>query len=223
MFADLGLAGVTWNRFRNSYKVNAVKSEVLRMLFPILWAHRRAGLARKLHTRSPVWIHFGCGTIADRRFVNVDARPFAHVDYLTTSSLMPAIPNGSSDLIYACHVFEHVSHHRVQLRTLSRWREMLKPGGALILSVPDFEKVAAQFGSGDRSFESMQSALMGGQEYKGNFHYALFTAGHLRALLERAGFENIRSWRPDENENWPRDWSWDSSVSLNLRAEKPAS
>jgi hypothetical protein len=62
---------------------------------------------------------------------------------------------------------------------------------------------------------------MGGQEYPGNFHCALFTRERMGMILARAGFRNIRDWHAVEEDNWPRDWSWDETVSLNLKAEKP--
>lgn len=209
------------DRVRNSYKVNAVKNAAIDFLFPAISAISRIGLVVKLRSRSPLWIHFGCGEVADTRFINVDARPFAHVDYVTKSPLMPAIPSHSAELIYACHVFEHISYLSDQTKTLARWHSILKAGGKLMLSVPDFDKAVGMYRRGERDFEGIQRALMGGQEYPGNFHFALFTADHLRSLLESAGFTNIRSWHPEESDNWPKDWSWDESISLNLTAQKP--
>jgi predicted SAM-dependent methyltransferase len=210
------LLGRLGNRVRNSYKVRAVTSAAREFVLPKI---RRMSLAHKLTRRALVWIHFGCGEIADDRFVNVDARPFSHVDYITKSPMMPAIAAGTVELIYACHVFEHISYFHGQIQTLVRWREMLRPGGRLILSVPDFDKVVAL--RAERGFGWMQSVLMGGQEYPGNFHYALFTRDHLTEILKEAGFTNIHDWRAESQDSWPKDWSWDESLSLNLMAMKP--
>jgi predicted SAM-dependent methyltransferase len=172
--------------------------------------------------KSPsVKIHFGCGEIADARFLNVDSRLFGHVDYVTKSPMMPALPVLFADMIYACHVFEHIPH-RNQMAVLARWRKILKPGGVLLLSVPDLDKTLDLYHRGEKGFGWMQRVLMGGQDYPGNFHYALFTRERLAFVLGKAGFQNIRDWHPAEQECWPRDWSWDESISLNLRAEKPA-
>src|SRR5256885_1932935 len=95
-----------------------------------------------------------------------------------------------------------------------------EPGGELRLAVPDFEKITDLYRSGQRDFDWMQPKLMGGQEYPGNFHFALFTADRLQFLIERAGFKDVRRWRPAEQDNWPRDWSWDEDLSLNLCANK---
>jgi len=195
--------------------IDMVKSTAKNMLSPLL----RLTLQRKIRGRWPLWVHFGCGEVADARFLNVDARFFRHVDYVTTSPGMPAIPIGSADLIYACHVFEHVSYLK-QGKTLARWNAILKTGGKLMLSVPDFEKLVELYQSGQRDLVGVQPPLMGGQEYPGNFHFAIFTKDHLSKLLIAAGFNNVQTWRSGEQDNWPRDWSWDETVSLNLLATK---
>ena len=208
------------DRIRNSYKVNAAIRVARRGLSPVIFSYRRIALPYKVRCRSDLRIHFGCGKFADPRFFNVDAIPFAHVHYVTSSPLMPALPAQSAELIYACHVFEHISH-QLQLRVLKRWHELLKPGGELRLSVPDFSKIVEVYRRGALPFDQIQGGVMGGQEYPGNFHCALFTPDHLTGLLEKAGFSNICGWRSRDQENWPRDWSWAEWISLNMKAEKP--
>ena len=180
---------------------------------------RRISLPKKIQARSPLWIHFGCGNVADSRFLNVDARLFSHVDYVTDSPDMPAIPTGTVDLIYACHVFEHISF-RNQSQVLMRWRDILKPGGKLMLSVPDFDKVIGSYSRGEGNLAGIQPILMGAQDYPGNFHFSLFTKEHLSNLLMAAGFTNVQDWRSDQQPSWPKDWSWEESLSLNLCAIK---
>jgi predicted SAM-dependent methyltransferase len=206
-------------RVRRSYKVNAAMRIATRGLSPIVSRYNRIVLPYKMRCRSNLRIHFGCGKFEGPRFFNVDAIPFKHVHYVTSSPRMPALPAQSAELIYACHVFEHVSH-QTQLDVLKRWHELIKPGGEILLSVPDFDKIVEVYMRGALPLDQTQGAVMGGQEYPGNFHFALFTPDHLTGLLEKAGFSNIRGWRARDQENWPRDWSWAEWLSLNLRAEK---
>jgi predicted SAM-dependent methyltransferase len=189
------------------------------IVHPALKAYRRAVLPGKIRRARPAKIHFGCGEIADSRFINVDARPFPHVDYVTNSPFMPALQWGCAELIYACHVFEHISWQQ-QEYVLRRWADLLMPRGKLLLSVPDFDKITRLYAAGGRDFEWMQAVLMGGQDYPGNFHFALFTHERLKVLLETSGFTNVRSWHPSEQQNWPKDWSWDATLSLNLCADR---
>jgi predicted SAM-dependent methyltransferase len=161
----------------------------------------------------------GCGDIDDPRFINVDARAFPHVHLVSRSAMLAEFGEASADLLYACHVFEHFSFLR-QRSILKRWHAVLKPGGRIMLSVPDFDKIVAIFVESGRRTTCIQEMLMGAQDYPGNFHYAIFTKRHLTGLLEEAGFGDIEEWHPRDERDWPRDWSWDDKVSLNLSARK---
>jgi predicted SAM-dependent methyltransferase len=124
-----------------------------------------------------------------------------------------------ADSIYACHVFEHISYRR-QLAVLRRWLEILKPGGRLLLSVPDFDKLANIYMRSDCEVRSIESHLMGGQDYAENCHFAIFNRRHLSGLLEQAGFVQISEWHPRGEVAWPKDHSWNEGVSLNLVGRK---
>ena len=177
-------------------------------------------LKRQIREIPILRVHLGCGLINDPRFLNVDARRLPHIHYVSKSLLMNALPEGCADMIYACHVFEHVSH-RMQMEVLKRWLALLKPGGELRLSVPDFEKLVDHYKSERARFREIEGVLMGAQDYPENFHQALFTADYLNKLLRKAGFTNVRHWRAEDQDNWPQDWSWAEHVSLNLTAQKP--
>ena len=134
--------------------------------------------------------------------------------------MLRAFPNDSADSIYASHVFEH-SPVAQQAAVLHRWLEILKPGGKLRLSVPDFDKLYARYIESNRSIPDIQYSLMGGQDYPGNFHCAIFNHDHLSSVLDNAGFVNIKNWHPNEEKDWPRDYSWGIDLSVNLVGEKP--
>ena len=208
------------DRLRDSYKLRELGSAGMNVLRAVRAQARRLRLRSQIAQRPVVNIHFGCGEIADARFINIDARPLPHVHLVTTSPLLRPIPDGCADIFYACHVFEHISF-LAQHGVLKRWFELLKPGGRLMLSVPDFDKLVDTFIASSRAPTSIQQALMGGQDYSGNFHYAIFTRPHLKSLLQAAGFVQIDSWHPREEHSWPQDWSWADDVSLNMSARRP--
>jgi predicted SAM-dependent methyltransferase len=173
-----------------------------------------------LRSRAKIDIHFGCGDFDDPRFINVDARPMPHVHLVTKSPDLKNFARGSVDSIYACHVFEHFPF-REQQAVLRRWNDILKPGGTVRLAVPDFDKLVDTFLASDRDPRSVQSPLMGAQDYAGNFHFAIFTRAHLADLLTRCGFEDVAEWHPRDLPDWPKDHSWTDEVTLNLVARKP--
>ena len=52
------------------------------------------------------------------------------------AQIMKGVPNKSYDLVYSSHCLEHVRDAGV---ALSRWMEILKPNGHLVVTVPDFD------------------------------------------------------------------------------------
>jgi predicted SAM-dependent methyltransferase len=175
-----------------------------------------------------VYIHLGCGKVDHPKFINVDAIPFPHVHYVQAVERLDVFSDNFADLIYTSHCLEHVSHLDVP-NVLKEWRRVLKPGGILRVSVPDFEKNLAIYLDNNRSMKSIELTLMGGQDYAFNFHKISFNQGYLTSLFEEAGFRNVRPWRPGSSELTTfKDWSNEQvkmngktyPISLNLEAEK---
>ncbi len=144
-------------------------------------------------------LHLGCGKINIPGFIHIDAIDFPHVDHIATIDNLPFIPDESVDLIYNCHVLEHFKRSNV-VQILKEWRRILKPGGILRTSVPDFSKlclVYQKFGN----LEQIIGPLFGRQDYLYNIHYNTFDFRTLEKVLQAAGFTNVRSydWRKTEH------------------------
>jgi ubiquinone/menaquinone biosynthesis C-methylase UbiE len=86
-------------------------------------------------------LHIGCGQVNSPGYINIDARRFPHVHVVTKKiTSLPLFPSDQADLIYMCHVLEHVT--RMQVRAvLGEMRRILRPGGVLRISVPDFDRI----------------------------------------------------------------------------------
>lgn len=152
-------------KVRQSYKVRQVSMAAATALWSALAPLRRLWLPMMIARRSEVNIHFGCGDIADARFINVDARPMPHVHLVTRSPMLQPFHKNSVNSIYGCHVFEHFPFH-TQKKVLKRWFDILKPGGRIRLSVPDFDKLVDKFLQTDRNPLSIQATLMGAQDIR---------------------------------------------------------
>lgn len=148
-----------------------------------------------IHSDGRVLVHFGCGIYNDPRYINVDARPGWHIHYVDTiencSRLFPA---DSVDLVYGCHILEHVSHQKLPA-VLRGVQVSLKPGGVFRISVPNFETIASMYREKGR-IEDIMEPLMGGQGYPENFHASLFDERFLTKLLLESGFCQVRRWDP---------------------------
>lgn len=193
--------------------------------------HKWSAFAKRL-PRSPdgkMLLHIGCGDINASGFINLDARPQPHVHIVTTNLFrLKMIPDNVADLIYMSHVLEHVSHRDV-VATLSEMRRILKKGGVLRISVPDFDKIMGIYEANDHDIAAVEGPLMGGQDYPFNYHYAAFNDSHLRKCILKSGFTEAKTWDPTscayhDFEDWAStNISWagrEFPISLNIEAIK---
>lgn len=196
--------------------------------FPLL----KKRLARALHPPSiphnadgKVLIHLGCGDQDDMRFINVDAIPFPHVHFVHAVNRLGMFSSNYADMVYASHVLEHVSY-KYLTEILREWCRVLKVGGTLRISVPDFERILDIYKAENGSIEKIEGPLLGGQNYAYNFHMSVFNKTYLSKLLREAGFTDIREWDPKTALYYSfSDWASKSlynkyPISLNLEATK---
>jgi len=172
-------------------------------------------------------IHLGCGDICVPGFINVDMLPAPHVHYVHDVTDLSMFSDDFADMVYACHVLEHIGKSRVK-QTVWEWRRVLKPNGILRLSVPDFDKILTIYEYSGRDIEVINRPLMG-QKNEFNNHETVFNYAYLARLLEDVGFRDVKEWAPDEVEHHDfEDWSSGRikvgtkffQVSLNVEAVK---
>jgi len=173
-----------------------------------------------------VLIHLGCGPHNDPKYINVDGLAFPHIHYVGVVEKLPMFKNNFADLIYACHVLEHISHQEI-MNVLREWRRVLKIGGVLRLSVPDFDKIITIYEKENKNMERIISPLMGAQGDKYDFHKIIFNKEYLNNLLKQTGFIEVRKWDPETTpDHTLSDWAGNKLVnnihpiSLNLEAVK---
>lgn len=158
-------------------------------------------------------LNIGCGTNPLPGWINIDrvARAPGVVTDIDVTTL--PFPDGSIDEILAEHVFEHFSFAEEGLVWLEMARA-LRPGGRLIIEVPDFEWVCRTFldaqdewrdfyvvghpdhyaGCGrslDQRWGILQTMFFGNQNGAGQFHRTGYTEGKLRAIATQLGFQSI--------------------------------
>lgn len=140
-------------------------------------------------------VHIGCGDFNDKRYINMDTRPGWHIHSTKPIEEIEGVfPKNFADLIYACHILEHVPYAKVP-DVLKKTHSRLKKGGILRLAVPDFAVITQMYQTG-KSVKDILPPLMGGQGYPDNFHYTAFDRKFLTDLLLDAGFQKVRVWDP---------------------------
>lgn len=175
-------------------------------------------------------LHLGCGKRFLPGFVHIDAVDYPHVDHVATIDNLSFIQADSVDLIYNCHVLEHFKRRDVN-RVLREWFRVIKPGGILRVSVPDFSKLCDVYQKKNQ-LDLVIGALFGRQDYLYNIHYNVFDFSSLSRALEQAGFVNVRNydWRETEHAEVDdfsqayiphMDKEHGTLISLNVECEKP--
>lgn len=174
-------------------------------------------------------LHVGCGDVDAPHYINLDARPLPHVHIVQEDLTdLRNVPDASLDLVYMCHVLEHVGRMKL-LQTVQEMARVLKPGGILRISVPDLDKIIHIYQRCGRDLRTVAPALMGGQDYPYNFHYSVYNAAFLTDLLQRGGFPEVRAWDPSTaSYHGFKDWAsgtiahaqGEDPISLNLEGVK---
>lgn len=139
-------------------------------------------------------INAGCGRKILDGWTNVDlaVHPKAprEPDIIADVRAIP-LPDGCADELMAIHLFEHVPVWDVD-GMLTEWRRLLKPGGKLVLEMPDIVKAAKNLIAGKGDQQSMW-AIYGdpGPRDPLNGHHWGWTCKTIRPVLERNGFRNV--------------------------------
>lgn len=146
-------------------------------------------------------LHLGCGKKNLEGFINVDLLDYDHIDYQTSIDNLHFAEDSSVDLIYACHVLEHVGRYEYE-KTLNEWYRVLKPSGVLRLAVPDFE-ACVKYYSDTGEIMDILGLLVGGQNDKYDYHNMLFDEKLLIRTLKDIGFDNIYryDWKNTTHKN----------------------
>ncbi len=152
-------------------------------------------------------LHLGCGHKKLPGFVNIDIDPSVKPDLIDDIFTLADMKEESADLIYACHVLEHIKFWDVR-QVLMRWNDILKPGGILRLSVPDMDAVFAHYFYW-KDLKGLHSLLWGAQSNEYHFHKSGWDYETLKEELEDVFFDDVRLWYWEDTEphNYIDDYS----------------
>jgi predicted O-linked N-acetylglucosamine transferase (SPINDLY family)/predicted SAM-dependent methyltransferase len=173
----------------------------------------------------PRRLHIGGKTAAPGwEILNAIAAP--GVDHLGNANDLSRFPDGTFDTIYASHVVEHFDYQKELAKTLAEWQRVLKPGGSILVSVPDLEVLAGLLL--DKSLAPVERFMVmrmmfGGHMDDYDYHYVGLTEEFLRDYLTGAGFNGIQRVESFGQFKDTSDLQFRGKrISLNVRATKPA-
>ena len=140
-------------------------------------------------------IHLGCWHRYIDGFIHVDLCDFEHIDYRSDIKELPFFSDESANLIYSSHSFEYFDPVEAPL-VLKEWRRVLKPGGKLRLSVPDFDQLIKIYQL-TGNIQKILGPLFGRMQIESNgvdtllYHKTVYNFDTLSKLLSENGFEAI--------------------------------
>lgn len=140
---------------------------------------------------APRRVNLGCGHLALDGFMNLDVRDLPGVNIVADLRRLPFTP-GSIDELRATHVIEHFTEHALLTEVLPHWASVLRPNGTLTVTAPNARAIMEGLTEGAIEWEAAKTVLMGGQEYEGDFHFALLDPATVCTMLKATGFATTR-------------------------------
>jgi SAM-dependent methyltransferase len=141
---------------------------------------------------------------AEWQQLRLDINPAVNPDILCSMTDMHPVATDSIDAIWSSHNLEHLHRHEVPT-ALAEFMRVLRPGGHMLLTLPDLQRIAelvASDGLEDEAYSSPAGPITpldmiyghSPSLARGNQHMAHktgFTARTLRQLLGEAGFAEV--------------------------------
>jgi predicted SAM-dependent methyltransferase len=138
-------------------------------------------------------LHIGARTRAEG-WKTLDINPGPEVDFVGNCSDLSQFTDASIDAIYASHVLEHLRYDQELPGALGEWFRVLRPGGDVMISVPDLETLCHLFIRPNISQKDqfhVMRMMFGGHTSPYDFHYVGLTWRFLAQYLRVAGFQDI--------------------------------
>jgi predicted SAM-dependent methyltransferase len=149
------------------------------------------------HAHSPLRLNIG-GTTPLEGWKILNILPGNGVDYVGNCMDLGRFEDASVSEIYASHIIEHLSFVNELPETLKGMHRILRTGGILRISVPDFEILCKMFLhpslSGEQRFYIM-NMIFGGQQDPYDYHKVGLTWEFMSSYLGQAGFSSVKRVR----------------------------
>lgn len=119
--------------------------------------------------------------------------PGPHVDIIGNCTDLGLIDSASCSVVYASHVMEHLGYNGELQKTLAECHRVLKPGGHLLVSVPDLDVLCRLFtdpASNPQDRFLIMRMMFGGRTDAYDVHVTGLSIDILGGFIKEAGFVN---------------------------------
>jgi predicted SAM-dependent methyltransferase len=142
-------------------------------------------------------LNIGCGNVDfGEDWDHIDAIYLPHILYHDVTRLPYA--DGAVDMIYSSHLLEYFDRDEA-INVLKEWCRVLKVGGKIYLSVPDFRTMAELYVKENKPLHKFLGPLYGKMDSDGKiiYHKTVWDYSSLGEYLRIAGFRRIDEWHPN--------------------------
>lgn len=174
---------------------------------------------RSVDSSAEIKVYFGSGYEHPEGYITVDMNESCSTAevFADCTQPMPEIADNSVDKIITFHTIEHVGHRRI-VPMLMEWRRILKPGGKIVIEMPNLSAIIKRLSEmthnsgeikGDFGDGSVFETLYGGQKDLGSFHISCLTPWQFMVLAKAAGFEDYKIKReiPMKGKEYGFEWN----------------
>jgi len=143
-------------------------------------------------------LNLGCGTKIRKDFINIDIRKLPGVDLIHDLKNPLPYKDNTVDRIVAWDVLEHFPWRQTDT-IFNDWVRVLKKGGKILLSLPNFEVHLEYLQKGitdskkryNTPWEFFIANVFGGQDYPENTHYRTFTPDSVKDFFKKHNLKII--------------------------------
>jgi predicted SAM-dependent methyltransferase len=156
-------------------------------------------------------LNLGCGVHKLKDFVNIDLSKDYEPDLVADALNLPYEKNSAS-IIYVGHMIEHIDLSTV-VGALKHWHDILKPGGKLYITFPDFEKAFDMWENGWLDWKGLNGVIFGMDHPDGidaNMAHRHMVSIHTLTPLIMHLFGNVKE--DPECEYWVARTFWQSTL-----------
>lgn len=127
-------------------------------------------------------INLGCCQWKLDGFINIDIDPQWKPEIVADITKgLPMFEDNSVDEIYAGHFLEHLDMYESDI-AMKEWKRVLKPGGVITITIPDFEKGYKEYREGKLTLEWFNQIIFGDSHRNPMAHCQAFNQ---ELLIER--------------------------------------
>lgn len=166
----------------------------------VLFVKRQYQNNKRKHIRSQIhdpnfWINQKLEICGGRtpykpsEYINCDILKYPEVDVIIDITEKLPFPDDALAEVFSCATLEHISLEEGK-QAMREFFRILKPGGKVIIAVPDLNKIIANHRKGE--YKKAILFFAGAMKDEYDYHRYLYTADEMIGLLTEIGFSNCK-------------------------------